>query len=103
MRMQYSRFVPGHLEFEKGETVEFVIRNTDPIDHEFIFGDEAVQQRHEAGTEAHHGAIPTEVTVPAGSTVRTRFTLPKAGEFIVGCHIPRHYDYGMKASVLVAG
>ena len=101
--MRYSRFVPGQLELEKGETVEFVIRNTDPIDHEFIFGDEAVQQRHETGTEAHHGAIPTEVSVPAGSTVRTRVALFEAGRFIIGCHLPRHYDYGMKASVLVAG
>ena len=103
LEMRYSQFVPGHLEFEKGETVDFVIRNTDPIDHEFIFGDEAVQLRHETGTEAHHGAIPTEVSVPAGGTVRTRVSLPQAGEFVIGCHLPSHYDYGMKASVLVAG
>ncbi len=101
VRMRYSQFVPGHLAFEKGETVEFVITNADPIDHEFILGDEAVQQRHEAGTEAHHDAMPTEVSVPAGSTVRTRVTLAEAGEFIVGCHLPRHYDYGMKAFVVV--
>jgi uncharacterized cupredoxin-like copper-binding protein len=99
--MRHSRFVPGHLEFKKGETVEFVITNTDPIDHEFILGDEVVQQRHEAGTEAHHGAIPTEVSVPAGGTVRTLVTLPEAGELIIGCHLPRHYDYGMKATVKV--
>jgi uncharacterized cupredoxin-like copper-binding protein len=101
LEMRYSRFLPGHLEFEKGETVEFVITNTDPIDHEFILGDEVVQLRHETGTEGHHGAIPTELSVPAGSTVRTRVTLAEAGEFIIGCHLPRHYGYGMKASVLV--
>jgi uncharacterized cupredoxin-like copper-binding protein len=99
--MRHSRFAPNHLELKTGNTVEFVITNTDPIDHEFILGDEVVQQRHEAGTEPHHGTIPTEVSVPAGSTVRTRVTLSGPGKLIIGCHLPGHYSYGMKASVLI--
>ena len=37
-----------------GETVRFVLENSDPIDHEFIVGDAQVQLAHERGTEAHH-------------------------------------------------
>ena len=50
-----------------GERVRFVLRNTDPIDHEFILGDDAVQRRHEEGRERqHHGDVPGERSVPAG-------------------------------------
>ena len=35
-----------------------MIVNTDPIDHEFILGDERVQLVHEEGTEAHHAPRP---------------------------------------------
>ncbi|HEX2179380.1 MAG TPA: plastocyanin/azurin family copper-binding protein, partial [Actinomycetota bacterium] len=75
--------------------------NDDPIDHEFILGDQAVQDRHESGTEAHHGAIPTEVSVPAGETVETTVRFDQQETLILGCHLPGHYAYGMKARVVV--
>ena len=71
MTIHHSRFGPDEYTFHQGDTVIFVIANNDPIDHEFILGDQAVQDRHELGTEAHHDAIPTEVSLPAGETVRT--------------------------------
>ena len=99
--INHSRFHPGELTFSRGDTVTFVLVNDDPIDHELILGDEEVQDRHEFGTEAHHDAIPTEVSLPAGDTVRTTVTFDKAGELIIGCHLPAHYAYGMKAEVTV--
>jgi uncharacterized cupredoxin-like copper-binding protein len=99
--INYSRFEPEVLRFESGQEVTFVIHNDDPIDHEFILGDQAVQDRHELGTEAHHSSIPTEVSVPAGETVETTVTFDQPGKLILGCHLPGHYAYGMKASVLV--
>src|SRR5687768_6312489 len=60
--IRHSRFLPATLDFSPGTTVRFVVRNTDPIDHEFIVGNEAVQARHQTGTEPHHGAIPGEVS-----------------------------------------
>ena len=90
------------MTFAPGEAVTFVLRNTDPIDHEFILADEAVQMRHENGTEAHHDEVATEVSVVAGSTKRTTVKFGKAGELIVGCHLPGHYNYGMKAFVRIA-
>ena len=78
-----------------------MIRNTDPIDHEFIVGDEEVQQLHEEGTEAHHGAKPGEITVPAGEQRETTFLFEDEGELIFGCHLPGHYDYGMKGIVRI--
>lgn len=101
VKMKYSRFEPGHLRLQAGQAVTFVIYNDDPIDHEFILGGQAVQDRHESGTEAHHGSIPTEVSVPAGETVETTVTFDEPGDLVLGCHLPGHYAYGMKAKVTV--
>ena len=100
--IHYSSFAPDRLGVDPGETVRFVIRNTDPIDHEFILGDEHVQLVHEEGTEAHHAPRPGEVSVPAGETVVTTYTFPETlGELIFGCHLPGHYDFGMHGTVTI--
>ena len=90
MTIHFSRFDPASLQVEPGETVRFVVTNTDPIDHEFLVGDAEMQQIHEKGTEAHHGARPGEISVPAGATVETTFTFPSTLEpgWEFACHLP---------------
>jgi len=100
LRIHHSSFDPATIAAEPGETLRFVIVNTDPIDHEFIVGDEALQDRHERGTEAYHAPRPGEVTILAGQTVTTSYTF--AGEdLLFGCHVPGHWAYGMRGVVLV--
>lgn len=99
--IEHSTFLPTELSVERGEEVRFVIQNTDPIDHEFILGDEGVQIRHENGTEAYHPPRPGEVTVLAGTEVETTYSFERPGELIFGCHIPGHYAYGMRGVVTV--
>jgi uncharacterized cupredoxin-like copper-binding protein len=99
--IRHSRFLPANLEVAPGTTLTFVLRNTDPIDHEFILGDENVQGRHETGTETHHGAKPGEISVPAGSEASTSYTFSEPGTVLIGCHLPGHYAYGMRGSVRV--
>jgi uncharacterized cupredoxin-like copper-binding protein len=100
--IHYSTFDPADLAVNPGETVRFVIRNTDPIDHEFILGDARMQRVHEEGTEAHHASRPGEVSVPAGETVVTTYTFPETpGALIFGCHLPGHYDFGMRGTVTI--
>jgi uncharacterized cupredoxin-like copper-binding protein len=100
--IRYSEFRPDRLAVRPGETVRFVLVNRDPIDHEFILGDERVQRVHEEGTEAHHAPRPGEVSVPAGGTVVTTYTFPdEPDELIFGCHLPGHYDFGMRGTVAV--
>jgi len=99
--IRHSKFVPARFTARRGETVRFVLTNTDPIDHEFILGDEAVQRRHELGTEAAHGAVPGEVSVPPGQVAETTYTFSHAGVALIGCHAPGHYNYGMRGWVLV--
>jgi len=100
--VEHSRFDPAIVSTTPGETVRFVIRNLDPIDHEFILGDRTVQDRHESGTEPHHGAVPGEVSVPAGAQAATTYAFPAAGTLLFGCHLPGHWAYGMRGTVHIS-
>jgi uncharacterized cupredoxin-like copper-binding protein len=102
LTIRYSRFVPSVLEVRSGTTVRFVVRNLDPIAHELIVGDEAVQDVHERGSETHHGERPGEVSVPAGSTAETTYVFDGPGTVLLGCHLPGHWDHGMRGTVRVA-
>lgn len=103
VKIRFSRFIPDHFEFPRGSTVTFVVINRDPIDHEFIIGNEQVQQVHEEGTEAHHGEKPGEISTPAGETRSTTYTFEKPGTLLIGCHLPGHYDFGMRGEIEVTG
>jgi uncharacterized cupredoxin-like copper-binding protein len=100
VRIHYSAFSLGHLDVAPGETVRFVVTNTDPIDHEFIVGDDAVQDAHELGTEAYHPPRPGEITIRAGETVETTYTFGTR-DLLFGCHLPGHYAYGMRGTISV--
>ena len=101
IRIHYSAFSIGHLDVEPGQAVRFVITNADPIDHEFIVGDDAVQIAHELGTEAYHPPRPGELTIRAGETVETTYTFGER-DLLFGCHLPGHYAYGMRGTITVA-
>ena len=103
--MHHSRFEPSVVQVEPGQRVRFVLRNTDPIDHEFILGGPAVQRRHEQGRERHHhGDVPGERSVAAGQEATTTYAFPSTPtsqtlEF--ACHLPGHYAYGMHGTARV--
>ena len=103
--IHWSRFHPSTFDFPAGTTVRFVIHNTDPIDHEFILGDAAVQRRHEQGRQRHHhGDVPGERSVPAGQEAATIYRFPTRldGQVLeFACHLPGHYAYGMHGTVRV--
>jgi uncharacterized cupredoxin-like copper-binding protein len=103
LTVHHSRFSLDELHVRPGETIRFVLRNTDPIPHELIVGDQSVQDIHELGTESHHGERPGEVSVAPGSTAVTTYRFGAAGgRLLFGCHLPGHWDYGMKGTITVA-
>ena len=94
VRIHYSTFEPATISVPAGVPVTYVIRNEDPIDHEWLVGDVAFHARHRTGTEPVHGDRPDEVSLPPLSTRTTTLTLP-AGTYIYICHFPGHEAYGM--------
>ncbi|MEP7054199.1 MAG: plastocyanin/azurin family copper-binding protein [Actinomycetota bacterium] len=101
VRMHFSKFLPGSLTVPAGRPIRFVVHNDDFLDHEFIVGDADMQARHEAGTEPHHGARPTEIDVPAGETVSTVVTFERRAGLSYACHAPGHFAYGMFGALTV--
>lgn len=101
--MRWSHYTPTEVTVRVGVPVTIVLRNSDPIDHEWIVGDAATHQRHRSGTEPVHASRPTEVSVPAGATVVTTVTFRDPGEQLFVCHLPGHEAYGMVGVVRVVG
>ena len=61
--IHYSQFEETALTVPHGVPVTFVLVNEDPIEHEWLIGDAAFHERHRKGTEAHHGARPSEISL----------------------------------------
>jgi plastocyanin len=101
--IHYSAFDPPALTVPAGVPVTFVLVNADPIDHEWLIGDDAFHEAHRSGTHASHGSVPTEVTVPALETVRTTITFEEPGTLAYICHLPQHESYGMVGTLTVEG
>jgi uncharacterized cupredoxin-like copper-binding protein len=99
--IRYSHFDPPSVVVPIGVPVTFTIRNDDPIDHEWIVGDAAVQQRHRVGTEIVHDTVPTEQMIPAGETRVTTVTFAQPGTLQYICHLPGHEAYGMVGLVAI--
>ena len=101
--IRYSHFEPSAITVPAGVPVTITIRNEDPIGHEWIVGDPAVQAIHRVGTELLHPSRPTEVVVPALESRTTTITFqPSApGSIQYICHLPGHEAYGMVGSVTI--
>ena len=95
IEIKYSRFNPSAITVPVGVPVTITIVNDDPIDHEWIIGDDAVQQKHRTGTELLHPVRPTEQVIPAQSTQVTTITFDQPAQWKYICHLPGHEAYGM--------
>jgi uncharacterized cupredoxin-like copper-binding protein len=99
--IHYSHFSPAEVSVPHGVPVTFVLVNEDPIDHEWLIGDEAFHERHRTGTEPAHGQRPDEVSVPAFSSAQTTLTFDEPGNVVFICHFPLHEAYGMVGTLHV--
>lgn len=117
IEMRDIAFTPESIDVEQGETVKFVFTNTGAVAHDAFIGDEAAQADHEMemnetgddemGGDTGHGSSGsddegTAITVDPGETGELTYTFDDAGEVLIGCHQPGHYDAGMKLAVDVA-
>jgi uncharacterized cupredoxin-like copper-binding protein len=107
-------FLPDQLELVPGETVLLHVINGGLEVHEAILGDQAVQDAWEVAEAAVAGAPPgptpvvevppdvagLRIVVRSGERVDVVWTVPRTSTaFIVGCHIPGHWEKGMQIPV----
>ena len=101
--IEHSAFDLDAIEVRPGTTIRFVVDNGDPIGHELIVGDAALQRRHELGTEPSHPPRPGEVSVAALASAETTVRFDEPGAYQFACHLPGHYAYGMHGTITVTG
>lgn len=99
-------FDPPGIEVSAGETITFVITNTGKAHHEFVIGDEGGQVKHAEhmmgeGDMAMTHDEPNAVSVPPGETKELTWAFTDPGTTVYGCHVPGHYDGGMKGEITV--
>jgi uncharacterized cupredoxin-like copper-binding protein len=101
IEIHYSTFKPSEIAVPVGVPITITLRNDDPIDHEWIVGDEAVHAVHRVDTEPLHPDRPTEVVIPALTSRTTVVTFDQTGSLQFICHLPDHERYGMKGTVTI--
>jgi uncharacterized cupredoxin-like copper-binding protein len=98
-------FEPGRINVSAGETVTFLVTNTGQTVHEFTLGDAAMQQEHAdemaqmGDGMAHDG--PNSITLQPGETKQLTWRFGDTGTLEYGCHIPGHYQAGMRGQITI--
>jgi uncharacterized cupredoxin-like copper-binding protein len=99
-------FDPSVLEVRSGQTIRFRVTNAGTVDHEFVLGDEATQEEHEAGMGDGGSMQMDEANVLSlmpGETRSTVWRFSEPGTVLYGCHVPGHYTAGMVGTITVMG
>ena len=101
---QDIKYDQSEILVKAGETVKFVVTNTGKLKHEFIIGSSDEQRQHaemmkQTPDMVHEDA--NTLTLGPGETKNLVWRFIKAGALEVACHIPGHYEAGMKSKVTV--
>lgn len=101
-------YEPASISVESGETITFVVTNSGAAVHEFVIGDAALQEEHEAEMQEMAGSgmqmhdEPNALVLDAGETKSITWHFTQAGELEFACHQPGHYPGGMKGTFTVS-
>ncbi len=99
--IRFSHFRLDDLRVRPGTLVRFVVRNHDPINHEFVVGPPSVHAAHAHGTERTHPPVPGEVSVGPDGIGETVYRFDRPGSVEYACHLPGHLAYGMVGTISV--
>ena len=106
--MNEFSFEPSTFTVKKETTVRFHFVNDGKVEHEAVIGDMNVQMEHAAEMSKggqHQEAMGKEATpeieLGPNKTGTLEYTFNEPGQLLVGCHIPGHWDAGMKATITV--
>lgn len=99
------RFKPAEIRVKKGETIRFVLKNTDTLKHEFSLGTEQELLEHyevmKKYPDMEHDE-PNKISLAPGKQGEIIWQFTKADVVNFACLHPGHFDAGMKGQVKVA-
>lgn len=99
------RFKPSDIQVRKGETIRFVLKNTDGVKHEFSLGTQQELLEHyevmKKFPDMEHDE-PNKISLAPGKRGEVIWQFTKAAAVDFACLHPGHFDAGMKGQVIVA-
>lgn len=98
------RYDKKDIQAKPGETIRFVVTNAGKIKHEFAIGTREEQLEHAEMMASMPDMKHEEgnvISLEAGETRELIWQFGKAGAVEIACHLPGHYEAGMKAKVNV--
>ena len=99
------RFNPSDIQVKRGETVRFVLKNTDSVKHEFSLGTPQELAEHyevmKKFPDMEHDE-PNKISLAPGQQGEVIWQFTKAGTVDFACLHVGHFDAGMKGQVKVA-
>jgi uncharacterized cupredoxin-like copper-binding protein len=105
--MTDNAFDPNSLSVKSGETVTFRFTNDGALPHDAFIGDAEAQKEHgesmdSGDMEGHNMDDGDSLLLEPGKSGELTHTFEDAGEILIGCHQPGHYEAGMKSTVTVS-
>lgn len=106
--MTDNAFSPNTLTVATGETVLFKFSNNGAVAHDAFIGDAAAQDDHgesmSSGENAdgHHMEGSDALHLEPGKSGDLIYTFDEAGEILIGCHQPGHYEAVMQSTLTVS-
>jgi uncharacterized cupredoxin-like copper-binding protein len=92
-------FTPEQVPAAPGEAIRFVLTNSGTVEHEFQVG-----PADKVAADEHDGVIVVEKDkLTAGTTTAVDYTFTGSGPFAFACHMPAHYEAGMKGTIDTSG
>ncbi|MBH2043865.1 MAG: cupredoxin family protein [Comamonadaceae bacterium] len=99
------RFKPSDIRVKQGETIRFVLKNTDNVKHEFSLGTPQELLEHyevmKKFPDMEHDE-PSKISLAPGKQGEVIWHFSKAGTVDFACLYVGHFDAGMKGQVKVA-
>jgi Uncharacterized copper-binding protein len=103
------RFVPDQFEVRVGETIRFVVTNPTDLPHELFIGSMAEQLAHhrEVMSQPPVQQVPMMqhtgygIYLVAHDSGQFIYHFGEAGQVMIGCHVPGHWEAGMLATITV--
>jgi len=98
------RYTPASITVRRGETIEFVVKNTGKLAHEFVLGD-AKELKEHAEVMRRYPTMehddPNMAKLAPGGTANLIWKFTRAGTVEFACLVPGHYEAGMKGHIRV--
>lgn len=100
------QFIPSNITVQAGETIQFDVKNSGKIPHEFVIGTTAEIAEHHKLMQKfpgmEHEDEPNSVSLQADEFGQVVWQFTKAGRFEFACLQPGHFEAGMRGTFEVA-